>query len=431
MKPEPQPPDLRIDYESHPAYRELLERGSPDVPELDRLMASLDRNFEEFVSIPGPVSPWEMEAFIAGKVRPLIEEMKRLVWKNMSEGDAFRESTCAALESLGDTFVKEFRFRNAQKGFRSPNLREDAEKVRDALDREGISLHRIPRERVEAIWESLAEHRAELEQRRSAKPKGMASCVKSIPLKGGAFRVFRKELERLGIMDGVKAHSRHKMDLDYCALHLSHEHEDWYRDCYGDVGLPLPRATYMHFDQDFALVKAMVYLRDFDDTIGPLAPFALVKREHTNHWSYAKRVFFKELDYANEKVANGDPETKTTYYRKQFKFPKYRREFLKIPRQLQGSSHFGDDLLDTSPLAEYLISRETKLLPQVANCAVFTGGHNVHRGGMVPRGERWAIQVGFRMREPGIASALKRARLKAGLHAPGFIKKAIRLVKGR
>jgi hypothetical protein len=68
---------------------------------------------------------------------------------------------------------------------------------------------------------------------------------------------------------------------------------------------------------------------------------------------------------------------------------------MKLPAQLRGTSHFGEDLLDSTPLSRLLLEQEVRCTSDVTNCAVFDGSHTIHRGGLVRHGERWALQMGF------------------------------------
>jgi hypothetical protein len=132
--------------------------------------------------------------------------------------------------------------------------------------------------------------------------------------------------------------------------------------------------------------------------------------------SYSREVFLKQLDDGIDKALKSDPEAKFPYYRKAFKLEKYRREFIKIPSVFRGTSHFGDDLIDGSKMSNFILGKELKITSDIANCTIFTGGRIFHRGGFVDKGERWAIQIGFRQREhswTGFKTRVKRGALAA------------------
>lgn len=377
------------------------------------------------------MSTLEIDRVFQNRIQPHVEELKRIVQATMRDGDLFVTSACTALDRLVVTLKKEALFHNDQRSYRKRKTTAKVSQIVEELRRDGIALRRIQSERVLEIWNSLEEHRNELLQRREGRPKSMASCVKSLPKKGPHWNIITRELRNLGVIEAVGEFSQYKMDLDYCALHLAHEYEDWYQGCYSDVGLGTQKTTYMHFDQDYALIKMMIYLNEFDEKLAPLAPFSIIKGKHWMSGSYVRSAFYKELDVTNAEVIATEDKTGTSYYRPVFKYPKYRKEFLKLPAPLQGTSHFGDDIVDGSELSNHLLSIETKMTAELANCALFNGGNHIHRGGMVGKGERWALQVGFRMSDPSMRGRLQKLKLRMGLHAPDFAKKVYRTIRPR
>ena len=68
---------------------------------------------------------------------------------------------------------------------------------------------------------------------------------------------------------------------------------------------------------------------------------------------------------------------------------------MELPAQFQGSSHFGDDILDDTVLAGGLGSREIQFVSTAAEAVVFDGPRTLHRGSLVKEGERLALQVIF------------------------------------
>jgi hypothetical protein len=83
-------------------------------------------------------------------------------------------------------------------------------------------------------------------------------------------------------------------------------------------------------------------------------------------------------------------------YRPLSRHPELRRVFMEMPRQFQGSSHFGDDVLADSGLAKTLGAIEQPFISQGAQTLVFDGPRLLHRGSLVRSGERMALQVVYR-----------------------------------
>jgi hypothetical protein len=85
------------------------------------------------------------------------------------------------------------------------------------------------------------------------------------------------------------------------------------------------------------------------------------------------------------------------YYRPRFKLTEQRRNLLTLPAALRGSTHFGDDLVDGSPLSDALLEQEHAFIGPAGTLVMFDGSRGIHRGGQVRKGgARWAVQIAFR-----------------------------------
>ena len=112
--------------------------------------------------------------------------------------------------------------------------------------------------------------------------------------------------------------------------------------------------------------------------------------------------------YSNAYPARHDEED---YYRPRFKYLDERERFVNLPKILQGTSHFGDDVVDGSPLSDFLLTNEKRVESDAPECLLFDGPQAIHRGGIVQEGERIALQLAFRVRED--FALLKRVARKA------------------
>jgi hypothetical protein len=72
-----------------------------------------------------------------------------------------------------------------------------------------------------------------------------------------------------------------------------------------------------------------------------------------------------------------------------------RRLFGMLPARFRLNSHLGFDVLDDSDLCASLLRQEVKVLGPAGHVIVFDGSRIVHRGGLVRRGRRKALQVVF------------------------------------
>ena len=71
----------------------------------------------------------------------------------------------------------------------------------------------------------------------------------------------------------------------------------------------------------------------------------------------------------------------------------FRRQLSIIPKQLLGTSHFGDDLLISDKSYEFLQKHEFKITSDIANAITFNGHDGIHRGGLTEKGERLMIFI--------------------------------------
>lgn len=102
--------------------------------------------------------------------------------------------------------------------------------------------------------------------------------------------------------------------------------------------------------------------------------------------------------------------------------PELRRIFMQLPTAFQGSSHFGDDVLPDTPIAQRLLSKEQSFLSaDRAQVMVFDGARTLHRGSLVRQGERVAMQVAFKN--------LDDRRIKAQLSGGNALYKLLRRIR--
>jgi hypothetical protein len=74
---------------------------------------------------------------------------------------------------------------------------------------------------------------------------------------------------------------------------------------------------------------------------------------------------------------------------------------MKLPASLRGSTHFGDDVLDSSELSQKLLATERTFVGSAGTLILFDGSAGIHRGALVHRGERWALQIGLQATQGG------------------------------
>lgn len=385
-----------VDYASHPGFYGM----ACDTTRADRIISSgLDRIDHAL----GALTTWErrlelteIEEYFQHEVDPYLEQICSACDPHIDPDPLFRDLIHSALRTtrarLHDEASACFQKRLYQRRENSPASR----RICEDLHEHGLAVTHLPASEIDAIWELLAPFRDDVLQKRERDP--WRSCCLSLPLRGRWWSILRSRLEQCGALAGACDYVCRPYKLSYCALVLSHSRECWYKDCYQDAGLPTPKTTYMHLDEEPDMIKMVVYLREVRAENGP---FRCIPGSHLWQRSRARVCFFKQLD---QQFALGLPTNdelrNVTYHRKPYKLPRLRRQFMSLPTPLRGTSHFGDDILDGSPLSDYLLRNESAVTSEEGNCMVFHGGMAIHRGGNVQEGERWALQIGLQQLPP-------------------------------
>jgi hypothetical protein len=409
-----------IDYVSHPAFRGLKPAGTSRDAAIEEAVRRADEALNAIHASASPLPVSEIEQSYHTVVLPQLDTIGRLAANLLPAEHSIAKIAAEALAETREELLKEALFHNEKKRYRPTGpASASVERIARDLTDDGLSLHRAPQETITAIWDDVGEYRQRLTELSGR--NGGTNCALALPHSGRFWSEISAYLERAGIVAGCSLARRQSLELSYCALVLSHDGETWWRDCYQDAGLPSAKTVYMHNDKDYDIMKVLVYLSDVDDARGP---FCFVKGSHKWLRSRTQSFFFKAFDAAANRILAPLEPVRTVYYRKIFRHPAFREQFLQLPRPLRGSSHFGDDVLDDAELSGWLLARETAVTSDLANCMAFIGADGIHRGGCVRQGERWALQLGLRQtpplhrrieRQAKAAYALTRSKLRGAV----------------
>jgi hypothetical protein len=181
------------------------------------------------------------------------------------------------------------------------------------------------------------------------------------------------------------------MVFSAAGLEYSRPGQTWYKNIYTDKGVSDSPMQYLHVDEGEWCPKAIIYVSSVTENSGPTHFIP-----ESNRWRRSEFLFrsHKGLDRIltdrYHSVWSGD------FYRIVFRDDNLRRIFMELPPAFQGSSHFGDDILADTSLAEELARREIKFLGGDAEAIIFDGSRSLHRGSLVKEGERLALQIIFR-----------------------------------
>jgi hypothetical protein len=406
-----------IDYEAHPAFRDFSPADPSQNASIEEAIRQVDAVLEEIHGSPSALPAADIQQSYQTRALPQLDKIGRLLAESLPRDLPIAGIAAASLAETRDELLKEALFQNEKKRYRpAERVSAGVERIADDLREQGLSLHHAPQPTIQAIWDDVGEYRQRLTELSGR--NGGLNCALALPHSGPFWTEIAAFLDQSGIIAGCSHARRQPLELAYCALVLSHTGETWWRDCYQDAGLPTARTAYMHNDKDYDIMKVLVYLSDVGEAQGP---FCFVRGSHKWRRSRMQSFFQKAFDAAaNVNLSPREP-VRTVYYRKAFRHPEFRQQFLKLPRPLRGSSHFGDDVLDESGLSAWLLDRETAVTSEMANCMAFIGADGIHRGGCVREGQRWALQIGLRQvpplhqrieRQAKAAYALTRSKLR-------------------
>lgn len=372
---------IEVDYARHPAFQAFP--ASPSRPALAEYFARLDALWEKLVGASGSSS--DVAAQFQKEYARLIEEIAPLLREHAD--DAYRPFVLQAFERSSKAILDEILCEQAARAAKRRHGSK-AETIAQALRTTSATAFPMDPDLRTRIAKSLA---PVMDQLRAERGKGDGRrCFAAVPSWGEHWQLVRRFVRENGVEEGISAYSGYPLELSGYALTYSHPDETWFKICYADLGLAAPQTVQMHFDEENTSAKSMLYLNEIGEDNGA---FSYVPRSAARVSSRSRLSFMKYLDFAHADFAASRGVGGGTYNRAVFHSPSLRPYFAKLPRELQGSSGMGDDILDGSPLSQALLANEHKITSKQGDLALFAGGETLHRGGIASKGERWALQM--------------------------------------
>jgi hypothetical protein len=393
----------QIDYRSHPAFRNIETKASYDDAEVNTRIAGIDQAIHEFELEKRPDGDLPGD-FIRGPgvaISDLEDYLSRT-----SRSSRMSEWFDRAFISARTELIEEVRVAN-WRGQEKSSVDEESlsQNVAKILSSDGVYICNLEADTLVQLRAICAPHMKGL--REKAKSGGIERIVHTFERYSKVGMILERFFRRQGILNGLTEYVGSNVSFTGFSLEYSHAGQKWWRGLYADIGLPETRTTYMHYDYGGRDPKAIIALSDITDETGPTG---FVKGSHRVERSKFLHTMIKSLDYA----FRVDPALpyESVYYRDRFSKMEYRREFLEQPTAFHGCSHFGDDIMDDTPLSRELLSNEIKLTRDQGNCIVFDGNYGIHRGGLVRNGERFVFQIIFNIGPPSPLSEriLRRGR---------------------
>lgn len=383
-----------IDYAKHPAFSSLDITSDPGDDILEQLMG-ID------ASLLNAKNPLQFEKESTAKWEAIFQMLD-----NRVQDADLCERTKLSLANAAETMQAYCRWQHKPKQRLGKSKHPaNTEKYLTDIHEDGGSVIQFPEEVLEKLRGMLAPEIQQTEARHKLKPTDR--CSLHMRTRGEAYELAWKTLEQMGLIATLNEFFGRKVNPIYWYLAYNANTESWYKNCYGDVGLPTSDLAYSHFDHDFELAKIQIYLTDVTENDGP---FAFVPGSHKWTGCKTQQFIFKEMDKAFKY-----PKDESLYYRPRFGSPQYRKQLLQLPTPLQGSSHFGDDLVNGSPMTEELKKQFRVVTSDQGNCCVFAGGDLLHYGGLCNGTDRWVIQFGLATEQPHSAGPEPKRSLLAKL----------------
>lgn len=401
-----------IDYSAHPAYVPYQNQLHYDEALVRQLITESDHIHAQFCAL---TSPSDKDA------ADTLSQIQKRMGQILSHSKKHNISLLAEewLDTTVQWTIADLSHEYARKIFsardyQGQRLLGERQKQLFLLQEQGMYITELPAEAYADIRRLALEHRVELRQR--AISDRFNRAVTNVPFNSPLWRAIKCAAKEAGIFDVLSELKQNRMTLLGAGLEYSCPEQNWYQSLYSDVGLTDSPLQYLHVDEGDCLPKSMIYVTPVDEENGPTRAIP-----QSNRWEKSECLFrmHKALDnvvgYRYAKYVRKGP------YRLLARNPELRRIFMELPKPFQGSSHFGDDVLAGTELANILAKLEVPYLSQGGQALVFDGPHLLHRGSLVKSGERMALQVIYRNQNE--------EKIKAHLAKETLLKDQIALAK--
>ena len=321
---------------------------------------------------------------------------------------------CCARWTVADIAYEFARRVFSNRQYRPGTLSPDRSRQLSAMQTQGMYVTDLPPDIYDQIRRLSLEFRDRLRSQAVGFPydRAVASPKFNSPL----WRAIKSAVHEAGIIEVLSELKQNRMTLLGAGLEFSSPDQHWYQNIYSDVGLPDSPFQYLHFDEGYCLPKAMIYVTPVAESNGPTRAIP-----GSNLWKASE--FRLRMHRALDRIV-GDRYGKLNAagnYRPTARRPELRSIFMQLPRAIRGSSHFGDDVLPGTSVADALQGLEIPYLSEGGQALVFDGPHLLHRGSLVRTGERMALQVAFRNRNEAI--------VKSHLAGESFVSEQIALAR--
>ena len=405
---------LDIDFTKHPAFASFVETRGLETIDFKPILAEAEAIADEIYTPSSRDDTLESRwASYDSRVQPLRKKFEQ----GMIDDHGIDRQLGPLMSKHFRTAIKEYAIeREYMLGHRKPNfeLSSTAHAAAEEMDQVGFKFYQMPDRWLQPLCDFLQPDIDKLRARADA------GATELLQMEGAPLptAIVRDYCETQGIFDTLAALYGRRFGKMGFTLHVSHPGDQWYHT-FDDVGLPVPRTTQMHYDLAYDVPKILLYLNEVTVDQGP---FSLIPESHnwedSGLWlTYRKEITLALSDYLK---AIDSPPLGANVSR--FRRVEARKAFASLPASLRNTGHFGDLVMDDSPLSDALLKLETPLTGPKGTLGLFTGCKVLHRGGLVKKGQRWAMQVCFWPEEP--VKLPKKDQLQAKGLAPAHTEKS-------
>ena len=376
-----------IDYSAHPAYVQYQDKLRYDEAFVLQQVQGVDATHAKFCALAAPSDSDASDAL--SQIGKLTTQILRHA-KEQNISILAEEWLDSSVKWVTADLSHEYARRIfSAREYHGANLSAERSKQFSLLQEQGMYITDLPSD----IYADI--RRLALEQRSALRDRAISDrfnrAVTNVPFNTPLWKAIKHAAKEAGILDVLSELKRNRMTLLGAGLEYSCQETDWYKGVYSDIGLADSPLQYMHLDEGDCLPKSLIYVTPVSEGNGETRAIP-----GSNRWemSECQIRMHKALDRV---VGNRYAKfVHKAHYRPIARHAELRRIFMELPKPFQGSSHFGDDVLAGTELANTLEKAEISYLSQGEQAVVFDGPHLLHRGSQVKTGERLALQVIYR-----------------------------------
>lgn len=376
-----------VDYSIHPAYAPYQSAVRYDEAFVLQKIQEFDALHAKFCALTAPRDTDAADA---------LADMQKHMGKILHHAKQQNISILAEewLDATVKWTVADLSYEYARRifsarDFRGLALSGERAKQFSSLQEHGMYITELPPEAYADIRRLALEHLPGLRQR--AISDRFNRAVTTTAFNSPLWKAIKRAAKEAGIFDVLSEFKQNRMTLLGAGLEYSCAEQNWYQSIYADIGLTDSPLQYLHVDEGDCFPKSIIYVTPVNEENGATRAIP-----GSNNWEKSECRF--RMHKALDRVV-GDRYAKyvrRAHYRPLARHAELRRIFMELPKPFQGSSHFGDDVLAGTELANTLIGLEVPYLSQGGQALVFDGPHLLHRGSLVKSGERLALQVIYR-----------------------------------